>query len=96
MLGRLIVFLFLTFLMVFQARPTLAQKTPSEPSQAHLTMKGPYPDGVSVTKACLKCHQDKGEEILLSSHWLWKGPSPFVLGHEKDEDLGKINLLNNF
>lgn len=59
-------------------------------------MKGPYPDGISVTKACISCHKDSAEEVLHSAHWLWKGPSPFVVGHEQDTDLGKRNLLNNF
>ena len=68
----------------------------SEPSNPHSSMKGPYPDGLSVTKDCLKCHEDKGEEILQSAHWLWKGPSPFVEGYEDRTDLGKRNLLNNF
>jgi len=52
-------------------------------------LKGPYPDGISVTGDCLKCHKDKGAEILQSAHWLWKGPSPFVDGHEDRTDLGK-------
>jgi len=65
-------------------------------SDPHMSMKGPYPDGISVTKDCLKCHRDMGDEILQSAHWLWEGPSPFVQGHEDRTDLGKRNLLNNF
>ena len=60
------------------------------------TMKGPYPDGISVTQACISCHEDAADEVLHSAHWLWKGPSPFVKEHEQDTDLGKRNLLNNF
>ncbi len=59
-------------------------------------IKGPFPDGPSVTKECIKCHKDKAEEIISSAHWLWRGPSPDVLGAERRKDLGKINLINGF
>jgi hypothetical protein len=59
-------------------------------------MKGPYPDGISVTKDCITCHQKAAQEVLGSAHWLWRGPSPFVEGREDRTDLGKINLINNF
>lgn len=62
----------------------------------HKQMNGPYPDGFTVTKACLKCHRKQADEVLTSAHWLWKGPSPFVQGHEDSTDLGKGNLINNF
>lgn len=64
--------------------------------QPHSSMKGPFPDGPSVTRACLECHKGEGEEILHSAHWLWTGPSPYTLGHETENDLGKKNLINNF
>ncbi|UCG21431.1 MAG: hypothetical protein JSU80_02240, partial [Deltaproteobacteria bacterium] len=35
------------------------------------------PDPIQVTKECLRCHPAQGEEMLSSTHWLWKGPSPF-------------------
>jgi hypothetical protein len=68
----------------------------SESSDPHGSLKGPYPDGPSVTKDCLECHTDEAKEILHSAHWLWKGPSPFVEGNEDRRDLGKRNLINNF
>lgn len=54
-------------------------------------------DGPTVTKNCLECHEQEGQAILKTSHWLWRGPSPFTKGHEKRTDLGKWNqTINNF
>jgi len=55
------------------------------------------PDPLEVTRECLRCHPAQGEEMLTSTHWLWKGPSPFTLGQEKRVDLGKATVtVNNF
>ncbi len=59
-------------------------------------LTGPFPDGISVTQACLECHEDQGEEMLASAHWRWKGPSPYFVGHENEKEIGKINLINNY
>jgi len=75
---------------------SLAKEKPSDSSACSQHMVGPYPDGASVTRDCLKCHQKEGEAILSSAHWLWKGPTPFLEGHENDKNLGKKNLMNNF
>jgi len=67
---------------------------PSADHRSH--MKGPYPDGISVTRDCIRCHEKAAKEVLSSAHWLWRGPSPFVEGAEDRSDLGKVNLVNNF
>jgi octaheme c-type cytochrome (tetrathionate reductase family) len=55
------------------------------------------PDPFEVTRECLRCHPTQGEEMLNSTHWLWKGPSPFTLGQDKRIDLGKGTVtVNNF
>jgi octaheme c-type cytochrome (tetrathionate reductase family) len=55
------------------------------------------PDPEDVTIDCLRCHDQQAEELLSSSHWLWKGPSPFTEGHEKKINSGKAtNTINNF
>jgi len=55
------------------------------------------PDPLDVTKECLRCHPAQGEEMLTSTHWLWRGPSPFTLGQDKRVDLGKATVtINNF
>jgi hypothetical protein len=88
--------LFFILSLSIYAISAIAEETTSGPSDEHGQMKGPYPDGIAVTKACLECHRKQAEEVLTSAHWLWKGPSPFVLGHEERTDLGKRKLINNF
>ncbi len=54
-------------------------------------------DPVTVTKNCLSCHEREGKAILKTSHWTWRGPSPYTVGHENRIDLGKHhNTINNF
>jgi len=38
------------------------------------------PKPTEVIKECLRCHDAQAEEMLTSTHWLWKGPSPFTEG----------------
>jgi octaheme c-type cytochrome (tetrathionate reductase family) len=59
-------------------------------------MTGPYETGSDVTRACLECHEDAGEEMLHSEHWLWENPPVEVEGHDEPVALGKKNSLNNF
>ena len=55
------------------------------------------PGPTEVIKECLRCHDVQAEQMLSSTHWLWKGPSPFTEDFEKRIDLGKANkTLNNF
>ena len=93
---RFFVTLFFVLFLWIHAVPVMADNGESLISEDHKQMRGPYPDGMAVTKACLGCHQDQADEVLASTHWLWKGPSPFVLGYEGRTDLGKRNLINNF
>ena len=78
---RFVVTLFFVLFLCVYAVPVMAENDESGPSGEHEQMKGPYPDGIAVTKACLKCHRKQADEVLTSAHWLWKGPSPFVSGH---------------
>ena len=55
------------------------------------------PDSIEVTQACLECHEQAGEDMLTSAHWLWLGASPYTSMHRKDTVLGKrYNTLNSF
>ncbi|MFO7861122.1 MAG: hypothetical protein R6U41_07860 [Desulfosalsimonas sp.] len=55
-----------------------------------------FESGPEVTETCLHCHAEEGKEVLESAHWLWKGPSPHVVGLEKGVELGKRDLMNNY
>ncbi|MBU2515153.1 tetrathionate reductase family octaheme c-type cytochrome [bacterium] len=57
---------------------------------------GPFSDGTAVTRACLECHPEPGEEFILTQHWQWLGDEVKVSGHEQPMKIGKKNLLNNF
>jgi octaheme c-type cytochrome (tetrathionate reductase family) len=64
-------------------------------------MKGPFPDGPSVTRACLRCHPTAGQQMLHSEHFTWLGEPALVPGrggpgHESPQRIGKRNLINNF
>jgi hypothetical protein len=39
---------------------------------------------------------DQVTDFMKTAHWLWKGPTPYLIGHETDTHIGKINLMNNF
>lgn len=53
-------------------------------------------DAPTVTKICLSCHGEQARDILNTAHWKWQGPSPFVLGHSRRNDLGKRSqTINN-
>ncbi len=54
-------------------------------------------DGPAVTRNCLSCHEKEGQAVLKTAHWNWQGPSPYTVGHEKRNDLGKrYSTVNNF
>lgn len=59
-------------------------------------MTGPYETGPDVTKACLECHEEAGEEMLHSEHWLWLNPPVSLPGRDEPVSIGKANALNNF
>ena len=92
----LFVLLLLLLTFCIHVGPSMAQKADPGLSDHQNHLKGPYPDGMAVTKDCLKCHRKQADEVLQSAHWLWQGPSPYVQGHEHRTDLGKRKLINNF
>ena len=62
---------------------------------AHL-LGGPFEDGPSVTRACLKCHPDAAVEVMATRHWTWAGQKVKLPGREEAVEIGKRNLINNF
>ncbi len=54
-------------------------------------LKGPFPTGPDVTKACLECHTEAAAQVQKSIHWNWK------IDPAKDSrQTGKDNIINNF
>jgi octaheme c-type cytochrome (tetrathionate reductase family) len=59
-------------------------------------LPGPYPDGPSVTRACLKCHEEAGREVMRTAHWRWEGEPVRLPGRADPVRIGKKTAINNF
>lgn len=55
-------------------------------------LKQDFKSGSDVTKACLSCHNEAGEQFMKTIHWTWLDPEA-----EKELKVGKGGLIvNNF
>ena len=52
--------------------------------------------GEDVTRTCLNCHEETAMEFMDTAHWMWKGKTPYLKGHESDSHIGKTNLMNDY
>ena len=50
-----------------------------------------FKSGPEVTKACLTCHTEAGQQVMKTKHWTWDYLNP-----ENNQRLGKKNVINNF
>jgi len=67
------------------------------PDHKQLVKLPDNPQPEQVTVECLRCHNNAGEDMLASAHWLWKGPSTFTLDQRKEVMHGKATTaMNNF
>jgi len=57
---------------------------------------GELTTGPQVTKACLSCHADAGEQVLHTAHWKWESEPVEVEGREGLFTTGKKKSINNF
>ncbi|MDA3861934.1 MAG: tetrathionate reductase family octaheme c-type cytochrome, partial [Melioribacteraceae bacterium] len=83
-------FLFVTLL--FTVSLLFAQDAKVNEHKENLT--GPFNSPQEVTKACLECHEEAGDQIIASRHWNWAEAPGSV--PEGKVNLGKKNLINNF
>jgi len=75
-------------------RATLSEDRKSTATADHSKFKelqGPFKSGPEVTKACLKCHNKAGHQMMKNIHWTWSYKNP-VTGQQ----LGKAHVVNNF
>jgi hypothetical protein len=57
----------------------------------HEALKKEFEQGPEVTKACLSCHNEAGNQFSQTIHWTWLCPA------DPTETMGKAGLtLNNF
>lgn len=67
------------------------------PDHGKLVQLPESPEPEQVTGECLRCHEQAGEDMLASAHWLWKGHSPYTMEHRKEVAHGKATTaINNF
>ncbi|TNF36768.1 MAG: tetrathionate reductase family octaheme c-type cytochrome [Deltaproteobacteria bacterium] len=69
---------------------------PAEHTPHYTFFNEPFPDGPSVTKACMACHEDAAHEVMKTAHWRWEGEPSTFPGHEEPVRIGKKNTINNF
>lgn len=59
-------------------------------------IEGPFASGSDVTRACLECHEEAGQEMLQTVHWNWEGDPVLLPGRDEPVTIGKKNSINNF
>ena len=59
-------------------------------------MTGPFATGPDVTRACLECHEDAGQEMMQTVHWTWETEPIMLPGRDEPVTVGKANQINNF
>jgi octaheme c-type cytochrome (tetrathionate reductase family) len=57
---------------------------------------GPFENGQEVTRACLECHEDAGEQVMVTSHFTWESTPFNVPWRDEPVTIGKKNQINNF
>ncbi len=76
--------------------PTARMRPHTRHTDHSALVQGPFGDGPSVTKACLKCHPSAAQEVMATSHWSWLGQKTAIPEHGVHARIGKANLINNF
>ncbi len=67
------------------------------PPLDHSTLlKGPFTTGSDVTRACLSCHEEAGDQVIHTSHFTWLSEPEAIPGRDDPQQIGKANLINNF
>jgi octaheme c-type cytochrome (tetrathionate reductase family) len=67
-----------------------------EPTDHTDLIEGPFESGSDVTRACLECHEEAGQEMMDSVHWTWESEPVALPGRDDLVTIGKKNQINNF
>lgn len=59
-------------------------------------VQGPFETGMDVTRACLECHPDAGNEVMQTAHFTWQSEPVYVEARDEFVSTGKANTINNF
>lgn len=57
---------------------------------------GSFTTGEEVTRACLECHEEAGQEMLESVHFTWESDPVLLPGRDELVTIGKKNQINNY
>lgn len=73
-------------------KPTLRSDSNSTADHTKFEeLKDPFMSGPEVTKACLKCHTEAGQQFMKNIHWTWS-----YQNKKTGQLLGKKHLVNTF
>ncbi|MCB2019088.1 MAG: tetrathionate reductase family octaheme c-type cytochrome, partial [Hydrogenophaga sp.] len=75
--------------VLLAAAPTKGKSTADHSKFKEL--QGPFASGSEVTKACLSCHTEAGQQVMGTRHWTWEYTNP-----DTGQKLGKKTMLNGF
>lgn len=67
-----------------------------EPTDHTSLINGEFSSGSDVTRTCLTCHEDAGDEMLHTSHWTWLSEPQWDATRGETVQVGKANSINNF
>lgn len=59
-------------------------------------ISGPFETGQEVTRTCLECHEDAGNQVMVTSHFTWESTPFNVPWRDEPVTIGKKNQINNF
>jgi len=69
---------------------------PWTPDHGRLVSLGAAPTPQDVTRSCLSCHPQVGQDLLGTAHWRWQGFSPTLAGYEHRKDISLTLMVNNY
>ncbi|NOQ89486.1 MAG: tetrathionate reductase family octaheme c-type cytochrome [Gammaproteobacteria bacterium] len=73
-------------------KPTLRSDSNSTADHSKFQeLKDPFMSGPEVTRACLKCHTEAGQQFMKNIHWTWNYENK-----KTGQLLGKKHLVNTF
>jgi octaheme c-type cytochrome (tetrathionate reductase family) len=59
-------------------------------------VQGEFATGQDVTRACLECHPESGEQMIHTTHFTWESQPFDVPWRAESVTIGKANQINNF
>ncbi len=90
-------------LAIFWPRSAEAKDNPSANLPRRLVytehkdiVRGEFATGQEVTRACLTCHPEAGNEVMVTTHFTWQGAPVEVPWRDEPVNIGKANQINNF